>query len=477
MFTSVSTRLLSLVGLVSARLVSARDLPLPLAGDSDDDVVSLLQTDRGARRHTLSKEPVYFWSGKNGDLSRTGTSAFAAPNNVSAGPKWSFIAEAEGLVRAAPLIDAEKNIYLSTIAGKVYKMSSEGEILWSYDAGAELPGVPALANGHFFAMNKDGNAFALDTATGAERWRVKAAACSSGDTWSTTASSSIVVLPVTDPLLCKVSNTHIVALDVKDGSKKWLYRPDTAVYNFLSAIVEGSLVFADLNGRTYRLDLNDGSVIWKFNDTSLNPMAMTTGGAVVGPNRIVYTTSNVMKGLLSGLEKRGQVTAFDFDTGKVLWSQSTDFEANNAAAVGSLHPSGKGPLSVVVGVGENPSLPPQRPGSKEGRVLAFDATTGEKLEWEYKPPTWPFAAAAGDTISHVCLPDSFSNPAIGGDGTVYIGFEDGRLYAIRDADGNGKISDSEVSSYDFGNAFQGSPGIAPDMLVATPCNGMHVYKA
>jgi len=430
------------------------------AADNSGDTLSLLQVGLGRRL-----PHAYFWAGKNGDLSRTGASRFTAPNDVSVKPTWSFDG---GLVRATPLIDAQKNIYLSTIQGDVYKMTKGGTTLWHYQADSSLPGVPAIAEGLLFTASVSGLVVALDMATGVPRWSTKVAPFIAGDTWSMTADASVVAVPVCTP--GDRSNTEVVVLDAWNGSIRWRFRPDTMVFNLLAAIIDDSLVFSDSSGRAYRLDLTDGRVLWKFNKPSLR--SFTTGGAVVGPNRVVYVTSNV------GIEDaHGRLTALSLDTGARLWQQDTHLPANNAPAVGHLHPSGEGELSVVVGLGDNPDMSPPGPGRKVGKVVAFDALTGRRLDWSYSPPVWGFTAAAGDAPTHVCLPDAFSNPSIGGDGTVYIGYLNGHLYAMRDADGDGKLSAAEVSAHDFGNAFQGSAGIAPGLLVATPCNGMHVFVA
>mmetsp|Transcript_135941 Transcript_135941/g.422323 ORF Transcript_135941/g.422323 Transcript_135941/m.422323 type:complete len:450 (+) Transcript_135941:59-1408(+) len=433
------------------------------AADNSGDTLSLLQVGLGRRL-----PHAYFWAGKNGDLSRTGASRFTAPRDVSVKPTWSFDA---GLVRAAPLIDAQKNIYLSTIRGEVYKMTKGGGTLWHYQADSSLPGVPAIANGLLFTASTSGFVVALDMATGVPRWSTKVAPFISGDTWSVTADASVVAVPVKTS--AALNNNEVVVLDARNGSIRWRFRPDTPVYNLLAAIIDDSLVFSDSSGRTYRLDLADGRVLWKFNATSLSDF--TTGGAIVGPNRVVYVTSNV--GMKGDPQRRGRLTALSLDTGARLWYQDSHLPSNNAPAVGHLHPSGEGELSVVVGLGDNPDMSPPGPGRKVGKVVAFDASSGRRLDWGYSPPVWGFAAAAGDTLTHFCYPDSFSNPAIGGDGTVYIGFLDGHLYAMRDADGDGKLSAGEVSAHDFGNALQGSAGIAPGLLVATPCNGMDVFVA
>mmetsp|Transcript_64467 Transcript_64467/g.203806 ORF Transcript_64467/g.203806 Transcript_64467/m.203806 type:complete len:470 (-) Transcript_64467:96-1505(-) len=465
----------ALVGCVLAGVVCAAQpacaSPAHLEEEWEDSevamsAVSLIQV-------SLKRQaPPYFWAGKNGDISRTGASASVAPSNISGGPAWRFDG---GLVRATPLIDAAKAVYFATIPGRVYKFSPEGKILWQWAASAQIPSVPAIANGRLFAASADGMVTALDMATGEPLWSTKAGLCAAGDTWSVTADSSVVVVPVAGAAAHCSYNSEIVALDAQDGGVRWRHRPDTGVYNFLSAIVEDSLVFADSSGRPYRLDLADGRELWKFADTSLSDL--TTGGAAVGPNRVVYVTSNV--GNMFNVQQKvghGRLSAYSLDSGQRLWYRDLELQANGAAAIGILRPGGKGPLSVVVGIGENPNSIPQRAGHKEGLVVAFDATTGRRLDWSYAPPVWQFVAAAGDTPTHICLPDAFSNPAIDGDGTVYVGFQDGRIYAVRDADGDGKVSDSEVSAHDTGAAFQASPAIAPDMLAAASCSGLFVYK-
>jgi len=54
----------------------------------------------------------------------------------------------------------------------------------------------------------------------------------------------------------------------------------------------------------------------------------------------------------------------------------------------------------------------------------------------------------------------------------------GNVFQIRDANGDGRIDEAagEVQRFYGGRCYQGSPGIAEGMLVATPCDGMHVFK-
>lgn len=120
-------------------------------------------------------------------------------------------------------------------------------------------------------------------------------------------------------------------------------------------------------------------------------------------------------------------------------------------------------------------------------LLVLDAETGVE-RWRYEPPRWGRHACAGDeelyfrrrrndhpSRDDVCMPDSWGQATIDAAGTAFVGMMDGRMYAVRDIDGDGRIDDApekdEVTLYDFGTAFQGSPAIARSFLAAAPCGG------
>ena len=108
--------------------------------------------------------------------------------------------------------------------------------------------------------------------------------------------------------------------------------------------------------------------------------------------------------------------------------------------------------------------------------MVLDGIDGHTL-WEYDFPDW-YGVAANDTNEHSCLPDSFANPAIGGDGSIYVVGESGRLYRFRDLDGDGKVSGTdEITFHETGNGFQAAPAISDGMLAIAPCNGLQVFMA
>lgn len=454
-------------------------------------VVSQRETDSGGNSAKANKP--YFWSGKNGDLLRTGASPYVGPSraDIQKGPAWSYIDD--DVVRATPLIDDDMNIYVASVGGKggtipvptgkVLKMDAFGNHLWTFTPPGSIPSVPALLNGALFMQTTMGDVFGIRIDDGSVLWRTRISNQTAGDTGSMTVGNGIVVAATLfgDRGGIDGGNDRLVALNTADGSVKWTFAPDHQVYNLLAAIRDGRLVFSDKTGVAYCLNLTDGALVWKTTKDDAYGDGFSTGGAVMGgKNGNVYVTANILDNNVS----RGQVSAYSFQDGSPIWHRWTAYAANNAPAVGQLNGGGVGNFSLVIGVGDNPDLPlngesANKGQEKKAKIETFDAETGTP-GWSFDMPLW-HGAVVGDTVLplHICLPDCFGNAAIGGDGTVYIGFEDGRFYSLRDANNDGIISKAlgEVTSFDAGAGFQGSAAIAPGMLAVSPCNGMHVFKS
>lgn len=455
----------------------------------------------------------YYWSMKNGNPRRTGASPYPLLVNISAGPSWHWH-DGISVFRATPLIDDRRNIYLATGDGWVRRFSPAGVVEWEYRSQVNTPLVPCIMDGLLYAAETDGHVLALEMETGQVRWRSKVTSGLALDTGTVFGYQGILVLCMLQPSMgMEGLNWLVLAVRAADGHVMWRFVPDTATFNMMASTTgDGTVVFADLSGGIYRLRIDNGEVVWRSGFTTRTDF--TTGGAVIGQNNVVYAVGNA--------EQEGVVSAYRYSDGQLLWRQRLGvLEGNQAAAVGHLQGDGKGPLSVVVAVGRNPGSPPTiglphwtptflrtivhiaslllpevpylwRVRHQPGALIAFDAETGE-LQWAFHPPYWKRPAALGDVerLHHrfeamkrdhrtelICLPDSWAAPAISGDGTTIAGFMDGRLYAVRDADGDGKISSSEVQSFQAEDAWLGTPALAPGMLATAPCGGgLYVFLA
>jgi len=123
------------------------------------------------------------------------------------------------------------------------------------------------------------------------------------------------------------------------------------------------------------------------------------------------------------------------------------------------------------------------------KIVALNAADGSP-RWTYELPVFTTVSPAGDEANIVgkllegqgdssCMADAFNQGVINGFGSVFIGHSNGRLYAIRDSNSDGRIdADTEVSYYAFGEAFQAEVGLAPGLAAVVPCSGgLYVWKS
>ena len=339
--------------------------------------------------------------------------------------------------------------------------------------------MPALMGDSIYIITSSGMAVSLDVATGGERWRTSTHESASACTFSMAAGLGYVIA-ATAGGSGGLFEKRLVALDPDTGAIVWtfVFPSDGApTCNLLVVLVDcpthGKVaVFADSQGKVYKLELPTGKLVWSADGPQ--PPGFTTGGAILGPDGVIYVTTNTgnapsqynVHGLIAASPGKGVVSAHALSTGMLKWRIVLGLgnEANNAASIGPLGSDGS--LAVVVGVGVNPELSTsiQPASGTKGRhepayTLALDALDGNLL-WNYTMPLW-HGPAAGDSIKRICLPDSSANIAVDGNGVVFVPHEDGVVYGIRDADGNGVIEEGEVRSYEVRPA-EHLPGFAGD---------------
>jgi len=276
----------------------------------------------------------------------------------------------------------------------------------------------------------------------------------------------------------------LVAVGVADGNYLWEFVTDTVIWNFMPSFPgDGSVLFSSTCGTVFRLSF-EGKLLWR-EGAGHDKMCVPAGGAS-GPNGLFY--AGYREGSEAG--SASYVAARNISDGSLVWKTKLPYRAAQYPAVGQLGPGG--PLAVLAAMGDNP-MPPGIPllepflltlhgGLFRNGVIALDAATGETI-WHSQDRPWNSIAGAGEDDEHEegegpCWPDAQGIPVIAGDGTVYTSSsQHGDLRAIRDANGDGIISPSEVSTFETKHCFLNSPSMAPGMLVAAPCWGpMYVFK-
>ena len=79
------------------------------------------------------------------------------------------------------------------------------------------------------------------------------------------------------------------------------------------AVYKGKVLLATIDGRLIALDANRGSEIWSVQTTPRNSTYYITGAPRVARNKVFIGNSG------ADLGGRGYVSAYDVDTGKLVW--------------------------------------------------------------------------------------------------------------------------------------------------------------
>ncbi|MEQ8330933.1 MAG: PQQ-binding-like beta-propeller repeat protein [Longimicrobiales bacterium] len=347
------------------------------------------------------------------------------------GLAWAF--ETDGPVRGSPTV-ADGVVHVGSTDGRLYALDAvDGSLRWSYEAGAPLGGAPlvteslvvvaargnaihavdrrtgrrawrvatgpdlplawghegwdyllpspVLAGGTVLVGSGDGHLYALDPATGAERWRFRTGGRIRG------------APAVADGVAYVGSGDGVVyGVRVGDGRETWRFETagmdmDAADFGFdrtqiqaSPAVVDGTLYIGSRDASLYAIDLADGRTRWTFEDGS----AWVVASAAVHDGRV-----------FSGRSSGGRFRAIDAAAGTELWVHETGGLVFSSATV----------VDGTVYVG-----------SGGGRLLAYDAATGA-VRWSL--------ATDGPIVS---------SPAVW-EGRVYVGSDDGTVYAVKAAEG------------------------------------------
>lgn len=264
--------------------------------------------------------------------------------------------------------------------------------LWRVQAGGSCYHTPAIVAGIVYTPCSDGVLYALDAATGQERWRYDGT-----ELGELSASGTLVYVKDADVL-------H--ALDATTGQERW----QAEVPGGTSAVVDdGLLVIGTSDGYLLGLDAATGSERWRFQ--------VATRGAAHNPalaDGIAY----------AGGDEPG-FFAVDADDGTLLWRGDTGNDRTGTAVVA------EGIAYIGGGAGAN-----------EGHLYAFDARSGDLL-WRRDEPIYTPTVLAGTGYSGSAsgMVSSFDTATGAEHWQIELGpdvrnvaIANGVLYAMSDAD-------------------------------------------
>jgi outer membrane protein assembly factor BamB len=383
------------------------------------------------------------WPLSRGRAPQYGTTEITVPRNLSAHLAWSWhhpLGQYAIVVAGGPVIDSSKNLYLTTSDG-FFKFTPEGEVVWHYKPPGRSNNMPALMGDYVYGNTITGHAFALNRETGEPVWVVRPSHSAGGDSGYPATYDGLFVMGTDkghDPRM-DGGNKKVIALDGLSGDHVWEFEVEHPVWNVMPLFPgDDTCVFMGFTGGVYRLGLHNGTLLW-HTPAPNSADSFSDGGAILGPNRIVYSCSN--PGSSGGGEGQlGALRAFELSDGKMLWEQILPQPCNSWPSVGYLGDSQD--LSVVITPGAFMGTL-----TMHGGIMAFQANTGMP-QWQYQAPVYhspplvpPIFAAYGDYQGAItrsllgapamCLPAHWSCPTISGDGTIFAGRSDGSLYIVQ----------------------------------------------
>ena len=348
--------------------------------------------------------------------------------------KWRF--KTEGRVPSSPAV-SDGVIYFGSYDGYFYAIDSAGSLKWKFQTGGErryaakhihgaepaaetMPdpfdyflSSPTVVNSIVYFGSGDGNVYALDAATGTQKWRFQ--------TGDVVHSSPAVVDGI---VYVGGWDTYFYAIDATTGKERWSFRTgdDPKIHNQIGIqssplVANGTVYFGCRDSNLYALDARSGEKRWIFN----NRGSWVIGSPVIKDGRLYFTTSD------SGL-----FHAVDAASGNEIYSLPLLWPLFSSGAIAA--------NTLYIG-------------SEEGKLFAIDLAA-QHVAWSFqtdgsksngatytKPDGKPNydAAFTGDGFydgmvigvnKMLSVGMVLSSPVVVGD-TVYFGSTDGNVYAVK----------------------------------------------
>ena len=292
---------------------------------------------------------------------------------------------------------------------------------WTFHAQSLLEFPPSVADGMLYVGQLRGRFFAVDTDTGAIRWRKSMHHCSAA---SPAIADGVVYASFLAEYPCPKGELgtggFVVAWDAKTGERKWLANLPPVESSPL--VQDGTVYVGAWDNRVYALDAATGVVKWSTpTDAQIVSSASWVDGSVAGGSPAIVIGTN--GGSLYELDAATGAIRWKAQSNSVLGSGREYFYATPTVAYGR----------VFIG-------------NTDGWVYAYGAQSG-KLIWARHAGSYVYTGlvAAGEVI--------------------YAGTYDGRVIAYDAATGG------ELWSIDAPGAVHGAMVLMDGLLYFSTCSG------
>jgi outer membrane protein assembly factor BamB len=167
---------------------------------------------------------------------------------------WSTVTGCNGSIcGGSSAAVANEVVYVGSYNGNAYALNAAtGAEVWSFLTGGEAFSTPAVVNGVVYVGSNDQNVYALNAITGAEHW----SHTTGFDVTSSPAVAKGVVYVGSD-------DGNLYALNAATGAKLWSFTTRLVVASS-PAIANGVVYVGSADGNLYALDAFSGAKLWSF---------------------------------------------------------------------------------------------------------------------------------------------------------------------------------------------------------------------
>ncbi|MCS6803126.1 MAG: serine/threonine-protein kinase [Chloroflexota bacterium] len=302
--------------------------------------------------------------------------------------RWEF--RGTGPIEAGPAI-ADGVVFVGLKDGRVVALESGGgSVRWDYRTGGPLSGAPAAVDGVLFVASHDGRVYALDAVGGSLRWSYDAGSAIGAPL---AIGNGLVVAGTAD------GRVHL--LDLVTGRLRWIYRAGGAI-DAPPLLAGGFAYVANDRGIVHALDpfAKGGPFEWERRELQAQLYLWGLPVGLPGPQPGYKWSANVASPVRAAMAAAGTVLLVPGTDGKLTALNALD---------------GQRRWQVQVG---DPAAPPIIAGdlvytaAEEKRLLVLSVATGEK-------------------VLEIALPGQIRVSPTIARGLLFLGTEEGRLYAIK----------------------------------------------
>lgn len=338
------------------------------------------------------------------DAQHTGRSSYAG--SITNNLKWKF--SSGGEITSSPAVGKDGTIYFGSEDGRLYALRPDGTAKWSLDTDGPITSSPAISDDgtvYVTSWGSDRSIYAVSL-EGSVKWKLTTGAGNDMDLSPVLDSAGNVYVAIGNqfdmitpdgtlkwsfstgddfPLSsCAIGANGTIYVGSGDqkvyavqpsGVLKWTFLTDSWVSSSPAIDDDGTIYVGSSLGRLYAIN-PDGTLKWQYLTTQ---NASIYSSPAIGADGTIYVGSNDCN--LYAINRNGTLK-WRYFTGSTFYLSSAAISSNGQVYIGS------------------------------GFSIYAMNPNGTKC-WQYATESW-----------------TTSSPAIAVDGTVYIGSEDGGLYAF-----------------------------------------------